>query len=438
MKYTFKLVLFAAVAVIGASCCRNCPVEDGYDLRFNQDGRFRILQITDSHLNGTRTEDYANAKEQMVSIVESEKPDLVILTGDVVTCVPAEPWWADFMAPLDEKNIPFVVVYGNHDRERELSEYELAQAVTLHSANINALDSFGLLSDMALKIKSADGSRVGAVLYCMDSYDYPSVAGFDGYGWIAGDRIEWYREQSRSFAEANYGYPVPSYSFFHIPLCEYKTATDKELIAVGKKGENECSGSLNSGMFVSMLECGDVHGVFVGHDHVDDYIAPYAGIALGYGRVSAFNTTYGTEDQPHGLRIIDIKEGDYGFDTYIALNGGGRSDEYRFDVPTDLTVRPAVSAEIALSEGERLLDVPENGHWTFRKTRGRGYEVAVDDVIVCPEGKRSTGVIALEGGLHKLRVTAVTEDATKEPFHLAWRRAGSGIMREIPEDKYVK
>ena len=39
-------------------------------------------------------------------------------------------------------------------------------------------------------------------------------------------------------------------------------------------------------MFANMLECGDVMGVFAGHDHVNDYIATLYNIALGYGRAS--------------------------------------------------------------------------------------------------------------------------------------------------------
>lgn len=437
MRNITKFILFCAAALLMAACAKEAPA--GYDLRFNADGKFRILQLTDVHLAGENADDYNSAKNQMVSVVDREHPDVVIFTGDVVTTVPAKPWWDDFFKPLDERNLPYVVVYGNHDRERELNEYELAQTVTAHSANINVLDEHGLLSDMALQIKSADGRKVSAVLYCIDSSDYPTVTGFGGFGWIAGDRIEWYRHQSNAFAAANDGFPVPSYAFFHIPLCEYNVAYEKGLaLEGGHKLENECAGSLNSGMFTAMLECGDVHGVFVGHDHVNDYVAPYGGIALTYGRVAGFNTTYGTDKLPHGLRVIDLTEGEYGFDTFVSLNDGGTMSEIQYRDSTDYTVHAALAPDTALAEGERLLDVPENGHWTFRKTRGRGYEVAIDDIVVCKVGNRESGVIALEKGLHKVRVTPVAEDAAREPFHLAWRRAGSGIMREVPLNNYVK
>ncbi len=39
-------------------------------------------------------------------------------------------------------------------------------------------------------------------------------------------------------------------------------------------------------MFASFLDMRDVMGVFVGHDHDNDFIGIDKGIALGYGRVT--------------------------------------------------------------------------------------------------------------------------------------------------------
>lgn len=429
--------IVAAAAVI-AACGGQKEAADTYDLRFNAEGKFRIMQLTDVHLDFANQEAYAKAKNLMTTLVKREHPDLLIFTGDVVTGVPAAPAWEDFFTPLDEMKVPYVVQYGNHDRERELNETDLAQAVVSHPANINGIDADGYLADMAVKVKSSDGSAVKAVLYVMDSFDYPSVPGFNGYGWFPSERIDWHRAQSNAFAEGNNGIPVPSYAFFHIPLPEYEQSIKAgNMLPSGQRGEGECAGVLNSGMFTSFLECGDVHAVFVGHDHVNDYIAPLGGIALCYGRFAGYETTYGSVD-PHGLRIIELSEGDYGMHTWVSLLDGGIMADETFEVPTDYSMHSAVAADIALGEGECLVNVPENGLWTLRKTRGRGFEVAVDDVVVCKVGTRESGSLALEKGLHKLRITPVVEGADKEPFHLAWRRAGSGIMREIPVKAYIQ
>ena len=61
---------------------------------------------------------------------------------------------------------------------------------------------------------------------------------------------------------------------------------------MGRAAEDECPGALNTGMFAAMVETGSVMGVFVGHDHDNDYVVAEKGIALGYGRFSGDDTTY--------------------------------------------------------------------------------------------------------------------------------------------------
>ena len=51
---------------------------------------------------------------------------------------------------------------------------------------------------------------------------------------------------------------------------------------VGKKA---CAPALNSGLFTAIKENGDVMGVFVGHDHDDDYAVCWYDVLLAYGRL---------------------------------------------------------------------------------------------------------------------------------------------------------
>jgi hypothetical protein len=74
-------------------------------------------------------------------------------------------------------------------------------------------------------------------------------------------------------------------------------------------------------MFLAMLESRDVMGVFVGHDHVNDYIGLRHGVALGYGRFSGTATTYNKGQ--HGARIIELNNtGNRNFKTWIRLRDG--------------------------------------------------------------------------------------------------------------------
>lgn len=93
---------------------------------------------------------------------------------------------------------------------------------------------------------------------------------------------------------------------------------------VGRRAENECPGALNPGMFAAMAETGSILGVFVGHDHDNDYIVAHHGIALGYGRFSGGNTTY--NNLRPGARVIVLHEGERGFETWIREDDGRRVD----------------------------------------------------------------------------------------------------------------
>ena len=68
-----------------------------------------------------------------------------------------------------------------------------------------------------------------------------------------------------------------------------------------------------------MKEAGDVMGMFVGHDHDNDYDVMWKGILLAYGRFTGGNT----EDNhlSNGARVIVMKEGARTFTTWIRLKG---------------------------------------------------------------------------------------------------------------------
>ena len=66
-------------------------------------------------------------------------------------------------------------------------------------------------------------------------------------------------------------------------------------------------------------------GVFVGHDHDNDFIGIDKGIALGYGRVTGTDA-YGVLTR--GARIIELYESKYKFDTWISTPSGREAAYY--------------------------------------------------------------------------------------------------------------
>lgn len=291
-------------------------------LKFNPNGDFKIVQFTDVHYKkGNSASDVAI--KLINEVLDAEKPDLVIFTGDVVYSAPAIEGLKDVFTPVVERKIPWAYVFGNHDDEYDATRQEMMDFATqlpycLAQAGDKSLDGVG---NYILEVKDQSGKN-SQILYCFDSKSYSKVKGIKGYDWFGFNQVDWYRQQSDAYTKENGGTPYPSLAFFHIPLAEYplmKAMKYDELI--GSKDEKECNGVLNTGMFAAMRQNGDVMGTFVGHDHDNDYIGEYYGIYLAYGRFSGGNTVYNNLGK-NGCRVIELKEGKREFSTHIRLLGG--------------------------------------------------------------------------------------------------------------------
>lgn len=339
------LSIFVYITLICLFIC-NRTFADG--LRFNNDGTFKIVQFTDTHISYNDTNSNVAFRVIHETLV-AEKPDFVIFTGDVVTGVPELEGWMRLLDIMKSSEIPFCVLTGNHDNEQKITYQEIADIVTSVPNNCNVKDSNGKLADMVIELKKHDSDEISTLLYCMDSNTYSPIKGLGIYAWFTFEQIDWYRNTSKGYTVLNNNVPVPALAFFHIPLPEYSEAFFKENnYHSGIRLENECPGELNSGMFAAMKECGDVEGIFVGHDHDNDYITSLYGISLGYGRFSGGRTTY-TNLQP-GARVIRLYEGERRFDSYVRVLDGRRIGLYSNMLNQNRDVAFAVVADLHFDE----------------------------------------------------------------------------------------
>lgn len=292
-------------------------------LKFSKTGEFKIVQFTDIHFKyGNPASDIA--LERIEEILEAEHPNLVVFTGDIVYSSPADKGMLTVLERVSKYNIPFVVTFGNHDDEQGMTRAQLYDIIRSVPGNLMPDRGEQTSPDYTLTVYSSDDKNdIAAVLYFLDSHSYSKLTGIKGYDWLTFDQVENYRRQSASFTEANGGHPLPALSFFHIPLPEYNQAAScEEAILIGTRMEKACPPILNSGMFTAMKESGDVMGVFVGHDHDNDYAVMWHDILLAYGRYTGGNTEY--NHLPNGARVIVLKEGLRSFDTWIVLAGAQR------------------------------------------------------------------------------------------------------------------
>lgn len=302
-------------------------------LRFSDDGTFRIVQFTDTHLDARIPERVAEAEKTFARIdrtIRTEHPDLIVFTGDVVTGRPAAGMWQRLLDTLVRRGVPYCIVLGNHDAEQDLPRTEIARLVTSAKGSLNTLAASGELADAELPVYGSATPGPAAVLYCLDSHDYSTLEGINGYGWFRPEQIAWLRQSCEARTSANNGIALPGLAFFHIPLPEYVTAwRNPGNTRIGRAAEKECPGVLNPGMFAAMVESRSIVGTFAGHDHDIDYLVAEQGIALGYGRFSGDNTTY--NNLRPGVRVIVLKEGVRGFETWIREDDGRIVDHARFE-----------------------------------------------------------------------------------------------------------
>jgi hypothetical protein len=296
-------------------------------LWFREDGTFKIVQFTDMHWHNGDPDDL-QTRALMERVLDAERPDLVMLTGDVIAgepCRDPAESWRQSVAPMEERGLPWAAVFGNHDDEGCLSRAELmaVQQESKRCLSEPGPEEISGVGNYVLPILSARTGSLAAALYCLDSQSY-APPGLGGYGWVEYDQIGWYlaaaRALSKEFAAAKDGTPLPALAFFHIPLPEYDEVWDFHACR-GVKYENVCCPRLNTGLFSAFYSVGDVMGTFVGHDHVNDFEGTLHGLRLCYGRATGYNT-YGRDGFPRGARVIQFREGERTFTTWLRLDDG--------------------------------------------------------------------------------------------------------------------
>ncbi len=308
-----------------------------------KDGKFKIMLIGDLHEcydmqadNGIQKVEDMNAL--LTKAVAELQPDLVVYLGDNARAddeMQMRSVISRIVYPVCVKDIPFAVVYGNHDREcgvslkdqtRLFNEYE-------NCFMYNADDSLTGYGNYNLLVKSSDGERDILNLWFTDSNNLSENRELSYYDWVHEDQIKWYKDTALKLKEKNGGKVIPALLFQHIPVPEEyellreakpyekldsvpghgkwsnKNYVLKECVE-GYLGEGPCPPCVNSGQFAAWKEIGDVMGAFFGHDHMNDFIGYVDGILLGQCKTAGFRPY--TDGCRSGVRLITLDEDNIG------------------------------------------------------------------------------------------------------------------------------
>lgn len=298
---------------------------------FTTDRDFKILQITDVHIGGgfVSSDQDAMSVNAVATMITREKPDLVVVTGDIAYPVPVfsgtfnNKNGAKAFAELMEKlGVYWTLNFGNHDTEaysfysrKQISEFYLNEEYKycLFEMGPEDVDGYG---NHTIEVKNSDGI-ISQALVMIDSNAY---TGGDVFGLMAKydniheNQVQWYKSEIERMNSENSAViktmdaktqkeytekfsTVKSLAFFHIPLVETRDAweefaengfKDTENFKyiegiIGETGTQVCCGIGEDSFFETVLELGSTKAIFNGHDHYNNTTFEYKGVTFSYG-----------------------------------------------------------------------------------------------------------------------------------------------------------
>lgn len=298
---------------------------------FITDSEFRVMQLTDVHLGGgllCRNRDKM-AMNAVAAMIAEEKPDLVIVTGDIAYPVPFQAGTfnnksgaKEFAALMEKLGVYWTVSFGNHDTEsysyfdREyISNFYSDENLKycLYQPGPDDVDGYG---NHTIEVKNTNGIITQAFIM-LDSHSYTDgdIFGiFWKYDNIHANQVKWYRSEIARMNNENkvvidslkndaedglydiYS-NVKTLCFFHIPLAEMNEAWfeleennfDKtesvEYIdgIIGETGKRIYCGIGEDDLFEAMVELGSTKAIFNGHDHYNNATFSKDGVIFSYG-----------------------------------------------------------------------------------------------------------------------------------------------------------
>ncbi len=291
-------------------------------LRFNKDGKYRILCVSDIH--GGIGYDEAYTVGALQTLVDDTHPDLVLILGDIAgpgmihiaTTEQLHTMLTGLTAPMEKAGIPWAHVYGNHDDNFGVDNRD-AEAV--YESFPHCVSKFGPrelkgAGNYVLPIYDTDGKNVLYNVFGMDSH-----RGIDGFyrdfnlpadtnpvlpeaigmpmieRHVDFEQTMWYYNTSAEF-EKYCGHKVPAMFVSHIPLRElmipamlysYDTDVQDQIKAMTEKNNGVFPGigttsEFPSGLFRAFLERGDVKTFCCGHEHEIIHSLTHMGIFIAF------------------------------------------------------------------------------------------------------------------------------------------------------------
>lgn len=331
------------------------------ELTVKADGTFKILQMSDTHYLAIPD---TKGMALIGSLLDIEKPDFVVVNGDCLsgnaangsrTVEDVTQAISHVAEPMEQRKTPWAITFGNHDQEHSVTSH-LTKEDTLnlyasHPYNLNAGWQRGLhgAGNKNLLIWNADHTAPVFAIWLIDSNDEAEARR------IHADQVVWYYQTSVALEE-KYGHKIPGLMFCHIGLPEVRDLITATKIAAPHVSTPDPNAPprprppmVNGGLFSTVLDRGDVKGIFFGHTHEYNFAHDWMGVMLGYDSVAAYRgyprvtPDYTapdfqgyppeSEEDPavktsRGARVFLIEQSDpWAWKTWMRLGDGSRKDD---------------------------------------------------------------------------------------------------------------
>jgi hypothetical protein len=294
---------------------------------------FRILQVTDIHANANYFHN-RNTFSSILGMCEKFNVDLVINTGDLFCRSPL--FISKRICSTFDKIIgqwcPWTFAWGNHDQELNADLTKADRAEAMFAALPNCLykptrkfieahagpgpqddpreqEAWNLKNETKKPKSTFDGFYGGnfAIVVNDPTSGQPACDLFilnSRRGYHLPPKVFAWMEEWTHRLGVNAS--LPSICFYHVPNYEYHLAWEGGT-AHGIKRETVCFEKDRGRVHEFLARLGSVRGVFVGHDHVNDYFFDLDGIRYVYGRKTGIGAYGGMREDPgNGVKGIKI------------------------------------------------------------------------------------------------------------------------------------
>ncbi len=331
-------------------------------LYFRSDGTFTILQVSDA-------QDMHFVRKTMLWMLdrgyELVKPDLVLFTGDNILgnhlcdrrfgsgqlpltaqqeAKRMERALGHILRQPEERNIPFAMIFGNHDDRNQLSKRQQL-ALWRRYACFTEGDTLDNGSGELAVCDRQTGARA-YTLWLVDTARYRR-ADDCCEECIEPQTVQWLRERSAQIQAGAREKTIPSMVFLHIPLPAVLSllqctqtgvpAPDGTLVSLNPQYARGVLRSYPSvvtddgGLFDTLRTMGGVQAIVSGHDHNNCFVGSVDGIDLIQTSCASFRC-YG-EKNLRGVRVIRLhRTGGYDtkFLSYVDLCGDTAISRLRY------------------------------------------------------------------------------------------------------------